>query len=78
MYGVVTKYYSDKGYGYIKGDSDEQIYFLHKKDLNDEYIEAGYHVYFKNFKTKKRKYNAAILFVIEAPERERKYAKTHK
>jgi len=49
MYGVVTKYYNDKGYGYIKGDSDEQIYFLHKKDLNDEYIETGYHVYFKNF-----------------------------
>ena len=46
MYGVVTKYYRDKGYGYIQDDLDGTIYFLHKKNLNDEYVEEGYRVYF--------------------------------
>lgn len=78
MYGVVTKYYKDKGYGYIQDDLDGTIYFLHKKNLNDEYVEEGYRVYFKGFKTNKKKYNAAILFVIEAPERKRKNGKKHK
>ena len=35
MYGVVTKYYRDKGYGYIQDDLDGTIYFLHKKNLNE-------------------------------------------
>lgn len=34
MYGVVTKYYRDKGYGYIQDDLDGTVYFLHKKNLN--------------------------------------------
>ncbi len=78
MYGVVTKYYRDKGYGYIQDDLDGTIYFLHKKNLNDEYVEEGYRVYFKGFKTNRKRYNAAILFVIEAYGKERKNGKTHK
>ena len=65
MYGVVTKYFSDRGYGFIQCYSDGEIYFLHKKDLNGEHIESGYHVYFVKFETKRRNNNAAILNVIE-------------
>lgn len=54
------------------------VYFLHKKNLNDEYVEEGYRVYFKGFKTNRKRYNAAILFVIEATGGKRKYGKTHK
>lgn len=78
MYGVVTKYYRDKGYGYIQDDLDGTIYFLHKNNLNDEYVEAGYRVYFKGFKTNRKKHNAAVLFVIEAYGKERKNGKTYK
>lgn len=69
MYGVVTKYFNDRGYGFIQCASDGEIYFLHKKDLNGEHIESGYHVFFVKFETKRRNNNAAILNVIETPER---------
>ena len=69
MYGVVTKYFNDRGYGFIQCTSDGEIYFLHKKDLNGEHIETGCHVYFVKFETRRRNNNAAILNVIEAPER---------
>ncbi|MBR6641128.1 MAG: hypothetical protein IKL08_02915 [Clostridia bacterium] len=70
MYGVVTKYFKDRGYGFIL--SNGITYFLHRKDLNGEYVETGYHVFFKDFKTNRRDYNAAILYVIETPEGKKK------
>ena len=68
MYGVVTKYFNERGYGFIQCITDGKQYFLHEKDLNGEYIETGCYVYFLNFKTRRKKNNAAIINVIEAPE----------
>lgn len=69
MYGLVTKYFDDRGYGFIQCDTDGELYFIHKKDLNGEYIETGCYVYFVGFKTNRRKHNAAILYVVESAER---------
>ena len=44
MYGKVTKYFSDKGYGFIWGE-DGNTYFIHKSNLFGEHIECGYYVY---------------------------------
>ena len=48
MYGRVTKYFQDRGYGFIHGD-DNNSYFIHSSNLNGEYIARGYRVYFKTF-----------------------------
>ena len=37
MYGKVTKYFSDKGYGFIRGE-DGNTYFIHKSNLYGEHI----------------------------------------
>lgn len=82
MYGVVTKYFNEKGYGFIECITDGETYFLHRKDLNGEYVEAGCYVYFTKYKSNRRKNNAIILNMIEAPEHsvERKisHGKAHK
>lgn len=38
MFGTVTRYFNDKGYGFIRGE-DGKSYFIHKSKLNGEYIE---------------------------------------
>lgn len=77
MFGTVTRYFNDKGYGYIRGE-DGKSYFIHKSNLNGEYIETGYQVFFRPFVSDRSDYNAADISVIDAPERNRKYGKSNK
>lgn len=44
MFGTVTKYFKDKGYGFIRGQ-DGSSYFIHHSNLNGEIIESGYYVF---------------------------------
>ena len=37
MYGRVTRYFHDRGYGFIRGD-DGNTYFIHHSKLDGEYI----------------------------------------
>lgn len=77
MYGRVTRYFSDRGFGFIRGE-DGNTYFIHHSRLNGEYIERGYYVYFKTFITDRSDYNAKNVIVIEAPESRRRYGKDNK
>lgn len=77
MYGRVTRYFHDKGYGFIRGE-DNNTYFIHHSKLNGEYIAPGYYVSFKPFQNDRSDYNAKNIMVIEAPERGRKNGKAHK
>ena len=71
MYGRVTKYFQDRGYGFIRGE-DGNSYFVHTSKLYGEYLDKGYYVFFKPYQTDKSDYNAKNVNVIEAPERKRK------
>jgi len=68
MYGKVTKYFTDRGYGFIYG-KDNNSYFVHHSQLNDEHIERGYYVFFKPYKTDRSDYNAGNVVVIEAVDK---------
>ena len=46
MFGTVTRYFKDKGYGFISGDNGRS-YFIHNSKLNGEYIECDYYVFFQ-------------------------------
>ena len=46
MFETVTRWFSDKGYGFIRGD-DGESYFIHRSKLDGEYIERGYYVSFR-------------------------------
>lgn len=76
MYGRVTKYYHNKRYGFIRGD-DGNTYFIHHSNLNGEYIDSGYYVFFKAFQNDRSDYNAKNIMVIEVPERRRRHGKTY-
>lgn len=78
MYGRVTKYFSDKGYGFIRGE-DGNTYFIHKSsNLYGEHIECGYYVHLKVFINDRSDYNAKSVIVIEAPERRVRNGKKYK
>ena len=77
MYGRVTKYFHDRGYGFIKGE-DGNTYFIHHSNLKGEYIDPGYFVSFKPFQSDRSDYNAKNIVVIDAVERKRKYGNTRK
>ena len=77
MFGRVTKYFQDRGFGFIRGE-DGNTYFIHASKLYGEYIENGYYVFFKPFADKKSDYNAKNVIVIEVPERKRKNSKKRK
>ncbi len=77
MYGRVTRYYHDRKYGFISGD-DGNTYFVHHSQMNGEYIDSGYYVFFKPFQNDRSDYNAKNLTVIEATERRHKHGSTHK
>ncbi len=77
MYGRVTKYFQDRGYGFIRG-KDNNSYFIHHSNLNGEYIANGYYVYFKPFQCDKSDYNAKNIMVIEAAERSKQYGSKNK
>ena len=71
MYGRVTKYFTDRGYGFIRGE-DNNSYFVHHSQLKGENIEKGYYVSFKSYKTDRSDYNAGNISVIEAPDKQSK------
>lgn len=77
MFGTVTKYFKDKGYGFIRGE-DSNSYFIHKSKLQGEYIENGYYVFFRPFVNGRSDYNASDITVVDAPERNRRYGKSNK
>lgn len=77
MYGRVTRYFHDRGYGFIRGD-DGNTYFIHHSKLDGEYIDPGYYISFKPFQNDRSDYNTKNIMVIEAPERKRKYGNTRK
>lgn len=77
MFGIVTRYFNDKGYGFIRGE-DGKSYFIHKSGLNGEYIESGYYVFFRPFINDRSDYNATDISVIDAPERNRQHGKSNK
>lgn len=77
MYGRVTKYFSNKKFGFIQGD-DGNTYFVHHSKLNGEYIERGYYVFFKPYTNDRSDFNARGVIVIEAPERIMRNGKKHK
>lgn len=67
MFGTVTKYFKDKGYGFIRGQ-DGSSYFIHHSNLNGEIIEKGYYVFFRVENGYKGKDEAVDITVIEAAE----------
>ena len=69
MYGRVTKYFTDRGYGFIRGE-DNNSYFVHHSQLNGEHIERGYYVFFKPYKSDRSDYNAGSISVIETPDKQ--------
>ncbi len=69
MYGRVTKYFTDRGYGFIRGE-DNNSYFVHHSQLKGENIEKGYYVSFKSYKTDRSDFNAGNISVIEAPDKQ--------
>lgn len=77
MYGKVTKYFHDKGFGFIHGE-DGNTYFIHYSKLYGEYLDKGYYVYFKTFQNDRSDYNAKNVTVIEATERRTKHGKNYK
>lgn len=77
MYGKVTRYFHDRGFGFIRGD-DGNSYFIHHSNLNGEYIDSGYFVFYKSFQNDRSDYNAKNIMVIEARGGKRKRGKAHK
>lgn len=77
MYGKVTRYYPDRGYGFILGE-DNNTYFIHRSKLYGEQIDRGYYVYFKTYRNDKSDYNAKGVNVIEAPENNKQHGKKGK
>ena len=70
MFGKVTKFFHNKGYGFILGE-DGNTYFVHTSKLYGEYLDKGYYVFFKPYKTDKSDYNAKNVNVIEATNKRR-------
>ena len=77
MYGTVTIYLTDRGFGFIRGE-DGNTYFIHHSRLDGEYIAPGYYVSFRPFQNDRSDYNARTITVIEAPERRKSHGKAHK
>lgn len=42
MYGVITKYFNDKGYGFIQSMTNGETYFIHKKDHRTNCCDSRY------------------------------------
>lgn len=67
MYGRVTKYFPDRGFGFILG-KDNNSYFIHYSNLNGENLERGYYVSFRPYQNDRSDYNAKDIIVIESAE----------
>ena len=70
MFGRVTRFFHNKGYGFILGE-DGNTYFVHTSKLYGEYLDKGYYVFFKPYQTDKSDYNAKNVNVIEATNKRR-------
>ncbi|WP_251208723.1 cold shock domain-containing protein [Acetatifactor aquisgranensis] len=68
MYGKVTRYFQDRGYGFILGE-DRKTYFIHHANLDGEHIERGCSVHFKPFQNERSDNNAMGVIVVDAPEK---------
>jgi len=80
MFGRITRYFEDKGYGFIRGENN-QTYFIHHSKLNGEHIECGYLVYFDVYSDDRADNKAMNISVIEATEgngRNNRYGKKGK
>lgn len=77
MYGTVTRYYKDRGFGFIYAE-DGNTYFIHHSKLYGEEIDRGYFVYFKPFRNDRSDFNAKGVNVIEVPERNKNHRKKRK
>ena len=78
MYGRVSRYFTDRRYGFICGE-DNNSYFVHHSQLNNEHIERGYFVFFKPFSDDRSDFNAENVLVIEVPDKtSNKTFKKHK
>lgn len=71
MYGRVTKYFHDRGFGFIRGE-DGNTYFIHASKLYGEYIDRDYYVFFKSYQDDRSDFNAKDVVVIEVAEKKRK------
>ncbi|GFI22520.1 cold shock protein 1 [Lachnospiraceae bacterium] len=69
MYGRVTNYFTDRGYGFVRGE-DNNSYFVHHSQLKEECMERGYYVSFKIFSNNRSDYNARDIVVIESTDRQ--------
>ena len=74
MYGRVTKYFNNRGYGFIRGE-DGNSYFIHASKLYGEQLEKGYYVAFKSYSDDRSDYNAKNVSVIETPNIEQNQKK---
>lgn len=74
MFGRVTNYFEDRGFGFIMGD-DKQSYFIHGSKLNGEHIQKEYRVFFRPYSNDRSDYNAKDVIVIESDERGKKHIK---
>jgi len=77
MIGKVTRYFVEKGYGFIRGE-DNKTYFIHSSKLNGECIRPGYLVFFKSFANDRNDYSARDIIVIDSTVKEVRYGKKGK
>lgn len=68
MWGIVTKYNKERGFGFIKSKVDGRSYFAHVSQIQDKMLERGYLVEFGVGISKKTgKEQAENVIAIEAP-----------
>lgn len=68
MWGIVTKYDKERGFGFIKSKVDGHSYFAHVSQIQDGTLERGYLVEFGVGVSKKTdREQAENVIVIEAP-----------
>lgn len=68
MWGIVTKYDKERGFGFIKSKVDGRSYFAHVSQIQDGILERGYLVEFGVGISKKTdREQAENVIVIEAP-----------
>lgn len=77
MIGRVTRYFEDKGYGFIRGE-ENKMYFIHASKLNGEHIQRGYLVFFMPFSTDRNDCNARDVIVIDSTIKEANHGKKSK
>lgn len=77
MIGKVTRFFEEKGYGFIRGE-DNKTYFIHASKLNGEHIQPGYLVFLKPFTTDRSDCNARDVIVIDSTVKELNHGKKGK